>query len=73
MIGLNDMTTLLHTSEGSVPMHTLVEEQAVSWSMFDDSRVLAWEALRDRCMTIGCREALDHAMRALTQQEGGLR
>lgn len=52
------MTTLLHTHEGAVPMHTAIENE-----INEADKAVYWEALRGRCMTVGCREALDEAMR----------
>lgn len=58
-----DMTTLLHTHEGAVPMHTVIEEQ-----MQQEEKDIRWEALREQVNTIGARDALNLAVAKL---EGG--
>lgn len=39
-------------------MHTAIENEAHT-----EDKDIRWEALREQCMTIGCREALDRAMK----------
>jgi hypothetical protein len=58
------MTTLLHTHEGAVPMHTAIEDD-VSLEM--DDKFVRWEAIRALIMTIGARDALNQAL--LRQQK----
>lgn len=42
-------------------MHTVIEEQ-MDMSEAEEKDI-RWEALREQCMTIGAREALDRAMK----------
>lgn len=42
-------------------MHTVIEEQEMIQHLEDKS--IRWEALREQCMTIGAKDALDRAMR----------
>jgi hypothetical protein len=70
MIGTNDMDTLLHTKEGSSPVHELVErEYAVQndW-MEDDSAKMAREELEAESCLKFIRWEAERAV-AVTQQE----
>jgi hypothetical protein len=43
-------------------MHTVIENQMESLSIIDDAKFVRWEALRDRAMTLGARNAVDEAV-----------
>ena len=43
-------------------MHEIVEQQAENRSVLDDEKDIKWEALREQCMKLGARDALDRAM-----------
>ncbi len=55
------MTTLLHTHDGVSPVHEIVEQQMDEQATQD--KAIRWEALREQCMTIGAKDALDRACR----------
>jgi len=58
------MTTLLHTPQGAVPMHTAIENDQLIEA---DDKFVRWEAIRTLVNTIGARDALNQAL--LRQQK----
>lgn len=60
---------LIQTSQGAIPLSTWKAEAGQNSlkheSAHPEARVLYWEALRLRVMTVGARVALDHALSQL--------